>query len=333
MEEDDYGFCFEIEKRAVEAFDRRGLAAFEEAVRSRFDSAPSPEPGANREADYERRRRANMLKTVYARQRNVDAYLGVCGDELTPRDCEVVAEIHKKRRKPEEALSWVERGIELESKGGTGASSAWGLSETRRGLLKKLGRGAEALDSAWKEFRTHPSEDTYETLMRYVPKAERKEWRARAMEASEKGDLYSLIGLWLKTKEIKRLVNRLRRASRESLENMSHYATEPAAKRLEKDHPDMAAKLYMALGLRIVDAKKSKYYDAAISHFEKARRCCERAGLEDEWKKLVDSVHRKHHRKYGFMPGFERVVEGRAKEREPTFLERARRRWPRRGSR
>ncbi|MBI1876292.1 MAG: hypothetical protein HYS05_20700 [Acidobacteria bacterium] len=34
--------------------------------------------------------------------------------------------------------------------------------------------------------------------------------------------------------------------------------------------------------LRIVNAKKSKYYDAALSNFERARRCFERAGLVDE---------------------------------------------------
>ena len=33
---------------------------------------------------------------------------------LTPKDCEALAEINEKRRKPEEALNWVERGLQLE---------------------------------------------------------------------------------------------------------------------------------------------------------------------------------------------------------------------------
>ena len=37
--------------------------------------------------------------------------------------------------------------------------------------------------------------------------------------------------------------------------------------------------------MRIVNAKKSKYYDAALSNFEGAERCFERAGLVIEWEK------------------------------------------------
>lgn len=34
-----------------------------------------------------------------------------------------------------------------------------------------------------------------------------------------------------------------------------------------------------------------------------------------------------HHRKHGFMPGFQRVVNGVGREHEPAFLERAKARW------
>jgi hypothetical protein len=40
-----------------------------------------------------------------------------------------------------------------------------------------------------------------------------------------------------------------------------------------------AARLWRAHGMCIVKAGKSKYYDAAISDFERARRCYARAGL------------------------------------------------------
>ena len=43
-------------------------------------------------------------------------------------------------------------------------------------------------------------------------------------------------------------------------------------------HPELAARLWRAQGMRIVDAKKSKYYDAALSNFERARNCYLRAG-------------------------------------------------------
>jgi hypothetical protein len=152
------------------------------------------------------------------------------------------------------------------------------LAKLKRELLTKLGRGGEALEEAWTEFREHPNTFSYQEFMRFVPKAERAAWHAKAMDTVERADLGALIELWLKTREIERLVKRLRTATDAELEELSHYQTEPAARRLGRSHPDVAARVYRALGMRILTAKKSKSYDAALSHFENARRCYERAG-------------------------------------------------------
>jgi hypothetical protein len=65
--------------------------------------------------------------------------------------------------------------------------------------------------------------------------------------------------------------------------------------------------------MRILNAKKSKYYDAALSNFEDAKNCYARAGLDAKWKAVVDEVRQAHHRKVGFMGGFERLVSGQAR--------------------
>lgn len=93
----------------------------------------------------------------------------------------------------------------------------------------------------------------------------------------------------------------------------------------------MAAKVYRALGMRILNARKSKYYDAALLNFEDAKRCYERSGLHREWAALVADVRRAHHRKAGFMGAFERLIAGQAPSDEPSFLARARSRWSARG--
>jgi uncharacterized Zn finger protein len=149
------------------------------------------------------------------------------------------------------------------------------------------------------------------------------------MEASEKGDLSSQIGLWLEKKETDRLVARLRRASFGELEDLSHYTTEPAARRLDRSHPNVAAKVYRALGMRIANADKSRYYDAALNNLKRAKICYRKAGLEADWEALVAEVTERHRRKKGFMAGFENIVSGARKRAEPTFLDRARGRWPR----
>ena len=150
------------------------------------------------------------------------------------------------------------------------------------------------------------------------------------MDAIEGGDLHSAIELLLETKELERLAERVRRSEDDVLQDLSHHVTEPAANKLERLHPDLAARLWRAQGMRIVDAKKSKYYEAALSNFENAMRCFERAGLTDQWAETVNDIRSRHHRKSGFMSGFERLLSGSGPRDEPSFLERAKARWHRR---
>ncbi|MFQ5740375.1 MAG: hypothetical protein ACE5JX_15310 [Acidobacteriota bacterium] len=160
----------------------------------------------------------------------------------------------------------------------------------------------------------------YKELMRYVPAKEEKAWHEKAMKASEKGDLSSQIELWLEKKEIGRLVTRLRKATDEELDNLSHYKTEPLARKLERSQADIAARLYRALCMRIVNAGKNKYSDAALNNIEHAKKCYAKAGLEDDWRAVVADVRERHYRKKGFMAGFEEIVSDAPRRVEPTFL-------------
>jgi uncharacterized Zn finger protein len=108
---------------------------------------------------------------------------------------------------------------------------------------------------------------------------------------------------------------------------VSHLTTEPAARKLEKTHPGIAARLWRAQGMRILDAKKSKYYPEALENFRRARRCYERAGLSSEWLRVVDQLRANHHRKVGFMAGFEELVAGKPHGEKPSFLDKAKARW------
>lgn len=332
MDADDYGFCNDLERAAVQVLDRAGLEAFERELHARFDkerAALSQRKGpAAQNPNYARNRWGDMLRAVYSQQRNIEAYLDLTGQiGLTQADCEAIATMFQAKRKPDEALTWLERGLGIEKRDAFRGGASCKLGEMRRSLLAKLGRGGEALDSAWAEFQAEPSKSTYAELVHYVPKPERAAWHEKAMAAAEQGDLGSLIELWLSAKEIDRLVARLDRATDTELESLSHYVTEPAAERLAKTHPGVAAKIFRALCMRIVDAGKSRYYYEALSNLEKAKSCYESAGLDAQWQALAAEIRREHHRKSGFMPGFERVVRDAGPSKEPSFLDRARERW------
>jgi uncharacterized Zn finger protein len=96
----------------------------------------------------------------------------------------------------------------------------------------------------------------------------------------------------------------------EALQEASHFTTEPAARALEKAQPELAARVWRAQGIRIVEAAKSKYYYAALANFARAKECYERAGLAVEWESIVRRVTARHYRKTGFISGFRAVVSG-----------------------
>ena len=333
MDDDPYALCYDIEKDASKAFDKAGLAAFERQIRTRFEAAGTVKPAqgnaVGREPEYLRRRGSEILRTIYLAQRNLAAYIALTTQTgLTAKDCHALATILVTRRKPDEALVWVKRGVALDRENPHGCTMAgYQLIGLHRELLTRLGRGNEALEDAWAAFREEPCNYSYAELMRFVPKTGRAAWHEKSMDAAKGDDLQSLIELFIETKEMKRLAELVRGATDEVLEKVSHYATEPAAKKLEKAEPGLAARLWRAQGMRIVNKSKSKYYDAALTNFEHARRCYERAGRGAEWADTVHHIRANHRRKTGFMPAFEALAADAGRTAKPSFLERAKTRW------
>ncbi len=128
------------------------------------------------------------------------------------------------------------------------------------------------------------------------------------------------------------MVRCIRETSDNALESLSHFTTEAVAEGLAEPHPELAARLLRAMGMRILNAKKSKYYHEALDNFEDAKNCYALANLNQEWLAVVAEVRRAHYRKAGFMSGFERLVAGQSPGRKLSFLDRARKRWLPRGS-
>lgn len=320
MDNDPYAFCYQIEKDVAGAFDKACLVAFERLIRARFEATRSEE-------QHDRGRWGDVLRAIYLAQRNPAAYEALAEQVgLEPRDCLALATIFV-ARKPDLALAWVDRGIEIDRSTPHGSAAGYDLGRLQRDLLTKLGRGDEAIDAAWAEYRKSPSKFSFDDLMKVVPKADRAVRREKALDAAEGADLHSVIELLVDTKETGRLAELVRVTTDVALENTSHYATEPAAMKLEKPHPELAARLWRAQAMRIVDAGKSKYYEAAAANLEHARKCYVRAGLVAEWDAVVRQIRADHYRKTAFMAAFESVEAGAGHQERPSFLERAKDRW------
>jgi hypothetical protein len=326
MEDDPFSFCYDLERDAVKVLDKAGMAAFQRQAQARFDAANTETKGSLPGVyGYPQRHWGAVLRAVYLHQGNVEAYEQITRQTaLTPEDCHAMASMLMKRRKNADALAWTERGLPH----GEQSSADSNLLRLKRELLVKLGRTNEAFDLMWNEFGKHPHKFSYADLMRMAPKADKAVWHAKAIKMAANANLDSFIEILLETSEIDLLIERLRHAQDAELEDLSHFVTEPMAKRLAGKHTDVAARLWRAQGMRILNAKKSKYYDAALLNFREAKRCYSKAGLDAEWEKVVNEVRSLHYRKAGFVQGFEELVAGSApRVHTRSFLERAKARW------
>jgi hypothetical protein len=109
MDNDDYGFCYEIEKNVVKVLNKGSVKLFEAAIKSRFEKAFSTVlPKKNkRDSDYpwEVRKNVSVLKVIYVESKNTNAYLALCEKTgTTPADCENIANIYKVKRNYQDAL-------------------------------------------------------------------------------------------------------------------------------------------------------------------------------------------------------------------------------------
>ena len=141
MEDDEYGFCLDLDREAMKVLDKHGLDAFTRRIRSKFESARTRDDGEKNFPGYARRRWGEALKTLLAGQRNVDAYIALCEQTvLEVEDCKTIARIYRSRRRPEKALSWVERGLEIVRSDSRRSLGENDLRDMKRALLARLGR-------------------------------------------------------------------------------------------------------------------------------------------------------------------------------------------------
>lgn len=334
MDDDPFGFCHRLVADVAEVLDQPGRAALTANVRARFEAAlPAAtvdEP--DQVLTYQRRRWSDALRALYAADADVDAYVHLAEQVgLTTADCHTLATMLAGLGQVEQALTWVERGLALDSGTAMGSSARFDLIRLKPRLLAGLGRAGEAQAVVWADFCAHPDRFSFDELMAFVPDGERPTWQERAITtALDTADLRSLVDLLVHTQQPDRLAALIDGATDTELETLSHYVAEPAATLLEPDHPLEAARLWRAQGIRILTGRKSQYYGAALDHFARAKRGYTRADRIEDWQDTVERVQTEHRRKSSFMPRFRALAhDGDADdvEPEPSFLERAKARW------
>lgn len=250
-----------------------------------------------------RRRYPEVLKEISRIRADSDAFADLL-EQLGPTvdDCQTVAEIKAEEGELEAALEWTQRGIRLDASSGRSSFARDKLDHLRLQLLQDLERCEEAVEEAWKSFRRSSNASQYKTLLDVVPVEERDSWRERALDTMLAGGMsWAYLRICSDEGDVDRLASFVAEHSREKLQQINHKVAEPVAKALEDEQPALAAKVYAAQGLRIVDAGKSKYYDEAVDYFSGARRLWMAVGNEEAWEQFIERVDDEHSRKYKLM--------------------------------
>jgi hypothetical protein len=130
MENDDYGFCYDIEKEVAKVLNKAGFLLFRQHFQDRFEEAFAPFESKKARFIYDYPAdvylSANTLKDIYVAKKDVKAYLTLCEKVgTTPKDCEHIASLQKTKRHYEDALTWAEKGLKLEKEREWGNQSSY----------------------------------------------------------------------------------------------------------------------------------------------------------------------------------------------------------------
>ena len=190
MENDDYGFCFNIEKSIVKIFCSNELEIFESSIRLCFDNAYRLEsPKENKrisDYSYPVRKNADILKIIYTEKKDIKSYINLCEKlGVTPIDCEGIALLYKGINNFQEALIWVGKGLGLKEKDNWLNEDSYDLERIKREVSSLLGNNDYAIESAWTNFKKYPSEYSYDELMKYAAKKDVNIWHNKAMQEAK----------------------------------------------------------------------------------------------------------------------------------------------------
>ena len=95
--------------------------------------------------------------------------------------------------------------------------------------------------------------------------------------------------MFVETKEMERLAELVRVTDDVALENLSHYATGPAAMKLRNHIPNWPLACG-ALKPCVSSMPEEQSYEAAAANLERGRKCYVRAGLIAEWEDAVRQI-------------------------------------------
>ena len=324
---DEYGYLERSVDVAARAVKPETLAEFPNVLYPAWKQVCETPPPKEREGlfDFRAAIAASRLKHVYWLRKDSKAYLAFCEEtELNDEDCERLAKMYSEVGRLEQALSWVERGIEK-----TTTRKHFHrkhiFQELKISLLNELGHIDEARELAWQLFAESPSESRYSDLMDLAPDDKREAWHEKAMGLA-RANPHEFLKLCAATSSWDKLHIMLEKGD-EELTTVFYGTLLPVAQACASNHPHIAARLYVILAKQILERAKAKAYHHAWDYLAAAKQGYAACAKHEDWENVADEIRKAHFRKYKFMSGFQQILDGTYGKPDPSFLTQARKKW------
>jgi tetratricopeptide (TPR) repeat protein len=156
---------------------------------------------------------------------------------------------------------------------------------------RKHGSPQEAIEAQRKVFLDSPTVESYKSLREVSRKS--RQWeavRADALaELESKGKFGALIEIALSEKDVARALELLPRADIRPGWDYHDYRWD-VARAAEKDHPQVAIRLYQELAERDIGHRSRESYRYATEHLRRAKKLAERIGARNEWDEYLAAL-------------------------------------------
>jgi uncharacterized Zn finger protein len=285
-----------------------GMEAYRRLAEAEWAKVPARAPGSREPDSYERRFGITYIMETLARlSGDVEALVAVMSRDLASAYSFLqIAEVYQNARKRGKALEWAEKGLRAFPE-----RTDPRLREFVANEYHRRKRDEEAVGLIWANFLDRPSLETYKELAQHASTAGSwKTWRDQALAEIRKRTVESksravkqgwfmspygydaghslLVRIFLYEDEVES-------AWREA--NEGGCSTElwlELAKLREKDHPEDAARVYLARIEPLVSAKNNQAYAEAVALLGKTRTLMIRLGQAETFIDQLTAIRATH---------------------------------------
>jgi uncharacterized Zn finger protein len=279
-------------ERYADVLGVKGLAAFRkkaEAEWAKLPQATEKETGVPRKQIFQLTR---IMESLARQSGDVEAQVAVVARDLSSNYAYLrIAQLYRDAGKHDEAMDWAQRGAAREEGPHTSTLRLFVAEEHQR-----RGYHADALRIVWVEFRQRPSLESYKTLQRFARAAEEwEDWRAQAwtlmqrksMEAAEKGQ-------WVDASLVVEIMLHEEKAEGAWQAAVAGGCREDLwlalASLREQEHPEDAARVYLAQAERTIANARKNRYDAGVALLEKAGSLLHSCGKGAEFDRYLQEL-------------------------------------------